>query len=126
MAIATGQRVECLLLDGGTGTLSPLAAWEYEQQVSAVAVLEVPDSEGSGSQVSPVTLAAVAMLASNLLLTATHTSLTQPCSVFACMRPCNDRDAMPANRNVARPIISDRRNGCDPADVGGSRAVGHK
>ena len=51
LAIATGQRVECLLVDGGAGTLTPLAAWQFEQQVSAVAVLLIPDGEGSESQV---------------------------------------------------------------------------
>ena len=51
VAIATGQRVECLLLEGGAGTLSPLAAWQFEQQVSALALLDMPDGQGGGSQV---------------------------------------------------------------------------
>ena len=50
LAIATGQRVECLLVDSGAGTLTPLAAWQFEQQVSAVALLEIPDGEGSETQ----------------------------------------------------------------------------
>ncbi len=71
VAFATGPRVECLLLDSGAGTLSPLAAWEFEQQVSAVAVLEVPDSQGPESEVSAIHIAAVAMLAR--LLCQAHT-----------------------------------------------------
>jgi hypothetical protein len=51
LAIATGQRVECLLVDDAAGTLTPLAAWQFEQQVSAAAVLQIPDGEGNGSQV---------------------------------------------------------------------------
>ena len=63
VAIATGQRVECLLLDSEVGTLSPLAAWDFEQQVAAVALLEMPDSQsGGGSEVDNAHLAAAAML----------------------------------------------------------------
>ena len=38
-------------MDSGAGTLTPLAAWQFEQQVSAVAVLRIPDGEGTESQV---------------------------------------------------------------------------
>ena len=88
LAIATGQRVECLLLNSGAGTLSPLAAWEFEQQVSAVAVLEMPASEGTGSEVSTSCLLPLPCWHNCLFPahrwpdTSRLTSSTEPCSVI--------------------------------------------
>ena len=50
VALSSGSTVECFVVESASGGLLPAARWQCEQQVSALAVFELPDG-GGGTQV---------------------------------------------------------------------------